>query len=282
MSEKKYGLRYTRIVADGDSSVLATLMEKGPEWCKRHLKKVECPNHSCKCLRGSLEKLVCDKPHFKGTGRLTKKKRVHITSYCRGAIRHHAKRHRMGEKGTVKDLKKDIMASLDHVFGHHEFCSKSYCKGKLAKDNDNEEHGEEEEDDSPCDILDEQVRFWTEGMSTDEQDEVRNTSGTGSAVDSDIRKEVCFLLNRLASKADKLIYDFTTNIAEAWMSIRSKFDGGKRVNRTGGRSWHGRCYGAGLRNTSGPTWAPKTWEQCTGTPAGYHFENHYNGTISFS
>ena len=176
------------------------------------------------------------------------------------------------------------MASLDHVHGYHKFCS-GYCKAKVneapgseaSTNNTNNDTNSEETENLDSDVLDEQVQFWTEGMSEQEQDSVRNLAEAQSPVDPEIRKEVCFVLNRLAAKSDKLIFDFTTNIAEAWMSIRSKFDGGKRVNRTGSQSWHGRCYGAGLRNTSGPTWAPQTWEQCTGTPAGYHFEKHYSG-----
>ena len=39
---------------------------------------------------------------------------------------------------------------------------------------------------------------------------------------------------------------FTTSLAESWMHVHCKFDGGKRVNRSQGRAWEGRCAGGGL------------------------------------
>ena len=50
-AENQHGLRYLRIVADGDSSVMATLLSKGPAWC-RDITKIKCPNHACKRNNG--------------------------------------------------------------------------------------------------------------------------------------------------------------------------------------------------------------------------------------
>ena len=47
------------------------------------------------------------------------------------------------------------------------------------------------------------------------------------------------------------------------MHIRSKFDGGKQINRSQRGSWNGRCAGAGLRCNEGPTWGPTSWEKVT-------------------
>jgi len=38
-----------------------------------------------------------------------------------------------------------------------------------------------------------------------------------------------------------MIYNTTTNIAESWMHIRSKYDGGKTINRSQSGSWEHRC-----------------------------------------
>ena len=70
-AEDKYGLRYMRLIADGDSSVYASIQEQVPVW-GRHVKKMECANHACKCLRSKLEKLVADKPVYKGKGKTHK------------------------------------------------------------------------------------------------------------------------------------------------------------------------------------------------------------------
>ena len=47
------------------------------------------------------------------------------------------------------------------------------------------------------------------------------------------------------------------------MHIRSKFDGGKQVNRSQSGSWEGRCAGAGLRANEGPEWGPACWAKIT-------------------
>ena len=48
------------------------------------------------------------------------------------------------------------------------------------------------------------------------------------------------------------------------MHIRSKFDGGKQINRSQRGSWQSRCAGAGLRINEGPNWGPACWENITG------------------
>lgn len=48
------------------------------------------------------------------------------------------------------------------------------------------------------------------------------------------------------------------------MHIRSKFDGGKQINRIQSGSWQNRCAGAGLRQNLGPSWGLSTWEKVTG------------------
>lgn len=71
-AEKVHGLRYIRFIGDGDSSVHSTLIQGVPGW-GRFITKLECANHCCKCYRSSLEKLVLDKPSYKGKGGLTEK-----------------------------------------------------------------------------------------------------------------------------------------------------------------------------------------------------------------
>ena len=47
------------------------------------------------------------------------------------------------------------------------------------------------------------------------------------------------------------------------MNVRSKFDGGKQINRSQRGSWQGRCAGAGLRLNMGPDWGSDAWEKVT-------------------
>ena len=126
-AESTHGLRYTNIIADGDSSVFATLQEKVPVW-GRAIKKMECANHICKCIRSNLEKLVEEKPQYKGKGKLTKLNRIRLTTAIRCAIK-----KRSASKNS-KQLKKDILNSIYHILGFHHNCS-DFCKQRTSKTN---------------------------------------------------------------------------------------------------------------------------------------------------
>ena len=71
--------------------------------------------------------------------------------------------------------------------------------------------------------------------------------------------------DRLISKASQLIDDQTTNMSECYMSVRSKMDGGKQINRIQSGAFQHRCMAAGLRLTLGPGWIAETWESLFGS-----------------
>ena len=54
-----------------------------------------------------------------------------------------------------------------------------------------------------------------------------------------------------------------TNLAESWMHVRSKFNGGKVINRSQSGSWEHRSMGAGLQHNLGKEWGPSLWKQMT-------------------
>ena len=56
LSEKNHGVRYMRVTADGDSSVMCTLIQSVPYG--PFIQKIECAKHACKCYRSRLEALV--------------------------------------------------------------------------------------------------------------------------------------------------------------------------------------------------------------------------------
>ena len=80
-------------------------------------------------------------------------------------------------------------------------------------------------------------------------------------------------LSRLVSKASQLIENVTTNVAESWMHIRSKYDGGKVINRSQSGSWEHRCMGAGLQQNKGKEWGPELWRQMTNSSPNEVFSN---------
>ena len=119
--------------------------------------------------------------------------------------------------------------------------------------------------------------MWNEGSSIDFQEESRyGRSIDYQNVEKHIIKDVTLLLSKIADKSDRLINNSTTNLAESWMHIRTKFDGGKVYNLCNRGSWHARCYGGALRMNLGPEWSCKVWEDSTGTEPGYHFRKLYS------
>ena len=77
----------------------------------------------------------------------------------------------------------------------------------------------------------------------------------------------------IPAKAPQLIGNFTTNLAEGWMNVRCKFDGGKFVNRSQSGSWELRCMGAGLQHNMGNCWGPKTLSEMTTTCINSVYQN---------
>ena len=81
------------------------------------------------------------------------------------------------------------------------------------------------------------------------------------------------LVSRLVSKAPQLIGNLTTNLAENWMNIRCKFDGGKVINRSQAGSWEFRCMGAGLQLNMGHEWGPQLFSEMTGSTVNPIYQN---------
>ena len=50
--------------------------------------------------------------------------------------------------------------------------------------------------------------------------------------------ELNITINRYVAKASQLIGNFTSNLAQCWMSIRVKFDGAKQINRFQKGAWN--------------------------------------------
>lgn len=132
-AEKTHGVRYTKFVGDGDSSVYPTLLTQVPIW-GRDIQKIECSNHACKCYRSSLEKLAADNPNYKGKGGLTEKMRKRLTSAARCAIKMRSTESNKAE--AIKNLEKDLINGPLHCFGHHEKCSADFCRTVQEKENE--------------------------------------------------------------------------------------------------------------------------------------------------
>jgi hypothetical protein len=125
--------------------------------------------------------------------------------------------------------------------------------------------------------LDNQINYWIEGFSLDEQEDSRYGYVEEDSVgDKHLIQDVLKILNNLADKAHLLIGNYTSNLSENWMSVRMKFDGGKVINRCQKGSWHDNCYGASLRRNMGVEWSPLTWELATWISASTPFRKHFH------
>ena len=123
-AEKVHAVRYMHFVGDGDSSVYPTLLQEVPVW-GRHIKKLECANHACKCYRSSLEKLAQDNPRYKGKGGLTLLMRKKLTSAARCAIKMRSKE--ADKRKAIKLLEHDLKNGPYHCYDIHDKCSTNFC-----------------------------------------------------------------------------------------------------------------------------------------------------------
>jgi len=112
--KEKYGVSFMRVIADGNSSVYSNIIKFVPVWGP-YVQKIECANHATKCLRGNLEKLVSDKPHYKGKGGLTKSNILRITTGVRCAKIMLSNDSQCSRNDSVKKLRSDIRNAGRHV-----------------------------------------------------------------------------------------------------------------------------------------------------------------------
>ena len=110
----------------------------------------------------------------------------------------------------------------------------------------------------------------SESIMHEDEDEARG--GDGSINRKTIPDDLFFRVqragDRLVSMASQLVANKTTNLAECYMNMRCKFDGGKFYNRIKRGGFQHRCYGAGLQFQMGSDWSSQVWSRATGTEPG--------------
>ncbi len=91
-------------------------------------------------------------------------------------------------------------------------------------------------------VIEDQEILWRETPDDTPTTEAEARRGgiTQMEVDSKMLHDISSLVSRLVAKSNQLIGNHTTNLAECWMHIRTKFDGGKIINRSQSGSWEHR------------------------------------------
>ncbi|CAG2214773.1 unnamed protein product [Mytilus edulis] len=205
-------------------------------------------------------------------------------SYCKGAsnLKVDAKEHECFKNWdkSSQAMEADIIVEgfflkqMNMVFDHSR-CS-DFCKANL-KDKSSAQAHEAIDNDDTENIFDEQSCFWNEGTSNDALEESRLSSHLSiTDLMSCMRQDLSLILSRVAKKSASLLGNFTSNLAEMWMHVRTKYDGGKIYNHCNRGSWHNRCYAASLRFNKGIQWSPQTWEETTSSVSGHYYTTLYS------
>ena len=115
------------------------------------------------------------------------------------------------------------------------------------------------------DVFGNQEAQWRETLAVYPATEKKARQGglTPTKVNDKMLHDIQAVLNRLVGKANKPLGNHTTNRAECWMHMKTKFDGRKVINRPQSGSWEHMCMGAGLRQNMGVEWGPQVWKNMT-------------------
>ena len=104
-----------------------------------------------------------------------------------------------------------------------------------------------------------------ESLLTQDEDEARH--GFIASLDQlpeGLLHKVLRAGDRLVSLASQLTDNQTSNLAEAYMGLRTYFDGGKIYNSIQSGSFQSRCFAAGLKFQKGPQWINHVYVEYSG------------------
>ncbi|KAE9522691.1 hypothetical protein AGLY_016913 [Aphis glycines] len=124
-SESMYGIRYLKLIADGDSSVYKQILEARP-YKNRTVEKIECKNHLLRNFCKKMREIATKKQ----AGKLENRKLLqnNILRLRKGIIS--AIQYRRKNKDNDNDLRNDILNSIDHIFGQHNKCPSYFCNNE--------------------------------------------------------------------------------------------------------------------------------------------------------
>ncbi|XP_071056943.1 uncharacterized protein [Onthophagus taurus] len=212
-SIEMHGLKYTKIVGDGDSSVYKKILETRP-YGSACIEKIECRNHLDRNLGTKLREISRRKKSLSTNCCVPISIRKHImTSTQRLCIAiKKATQYRATETNDLADkiklLKHDILNCPSHIFGEHKDC--------VAINYFN------------CSPKDSEVNY------------VPEMKACG------VYEDILACLHRITYNASSLLHNMNTNDAEHYNAVVCKFIGGKRVNFSLKNSYSIRCKAAAL------------------------------------
>ncbi|CAN7951097.1 unnamed protein product, partial [Ixodes pacificus] len=207
-SEEMHGLKYNRLIADGDSSTYKAVLEAAP-YGNQMVQKIECRNHILRNYSGHLRDIAQRKrsvPIPRVLKNLVLQSSVRLRFGVYTAIKARAAEKSLSLRARTENLAKDVRNGPNHVFGQHDYCAPYFCKGPKPG----------------------------------EVNHVPELKKCG------LYDEIAVAANRLVNNVSSLILDVDNNAAEHVNSLVAKFVGGKRVNFSLRGSYRMRCLGAAV------------------------------------
>lgn len=128
-----YGVKYNKVIGDGDSNVYKCILDANP-YDDITVQKIECKNHLLRNMCNKLRELAKESKYKdvylrKKIG--DKILRLRFGINC--AIRFRKQEaHPFHEK--IKSLRKYILNAPYHIFGQHDNCDSYYCKDEKVKE----------------------------------------------------------------------------------------------------------------------------------------------------
>ena len=216
-SVEMHGIKYTKLIGDGDSSVHRKLIDALPYGSSQLVEKIECRNHILRNYCSRLQAVCLNRKVGTVVQRNIlrqnmKRLRYSVTS----AIRHRKGQQDLPRYRRVEELRQDIVNGPYHVFGQHNQCKNRdyFCDG---------------------------------AAKPGESNLIPSMKETG------FFQEIQSAIHRVAANASSLIWDVDNNIAELYNSHVAKAVGGKRVNFALRGSYEARCKAAVISMNSDGT-----------------------------
>lgn len=130
-SEELYGVRYGTVIADGDASVIAQIIEAKPY--EKHVVKIECKNHLHRNNRKSLNTISNNKKYPVAHRKLLKSNLVRFARGINCSVNYWRKSG-LPKDVKIRELKQDIQNSPYHIFGDHTHCRSHFCNKETNAD----------------------------------------------------------------------------------------------------------------------------------------------------
>lgn len=125
---KVYGVVFSKLIADGDSSCYAKILEARP-YANITVEKIECRNHLlrnyCNKLKIMSEQAKLAKPKLR---KCLQSKILKLRGATTEAIKYR-KKEEQADLDRISALKNDIFNGPNHVFGDHANCACYFCSG---------------------------------------------------------------------------------------------------------------------------------------------------------